>query len=229
MLEGLKESVCKANLELVDAGLVVLTWGNVSGIDREKNIVAIKPSGVSYDELIPEKIVLVDLDGNVVEGDLNPSSDTPTHLEIYKAFDNVGGITHTHSPRATSFAQAGVPVPCFGTTHADHFYGDVPVTRILTEEEVKNDYEKNTGMVIVERFKDLNPQDFPAVLVANHGPFTWGKDAKDSVKNSIALEVICQMAIDTMFLNNDAQSINQYILEKHFCRKHGDGAYYGQK
>jgi L-ribulose-5-phosphate 4-epimerase len=228
MLEDLKKEVCQANLDLVKHNLVILTWGNVSAIDRDKNLVVIKPSGVAYSDLTPEKMTVVDLDGNIVEGDLNPSSDTPTHLILYKAFSEAGGITHTHSPKATSYAQSCRPIPCYGTTHADHFYGDVPVTRILTENEVTADYEKNTGNVIVERFEDLNPMDFPAVLVANHGPFTWGKSAAESVKNSVALEMIAQMALDTELLNKDISAVNSYILDKHFCRKHGPDAYYGQ-
>jgi L-ribulose-5-phosphate 4-epimerase len=229
MLEDLRAAVCEANLDLNLKGLVTLTWGNVSGIDREKGLVVIKPSGVSYDDMTPDKLVVVDLDGETVEGDLRPSSDTPTHVVLYKAFPDIGGVTHTHSSHATSFAQACRCIPCLGTTHADHFYGDVPLTRIMTEDEVKGGYEVNTGHVIVERFADLKPLEYPGVLVANHGPFTWGKDAADSVKNAVALEQIAKMALATFSLSPEQPAIAQYLLDKHYLRKHGSGAYYGQK
>jgi L-ribulose-5-phosphate 4-epimerase len=229
MLEELRAAVCEANLDLNLKGLVTLTWGNVSGIDREKGLVVIKPSGVSYDDMTPDKLVVVDLDGETVEGDLRPSSDTATHVVLYKAFPDIGGVTHTHSSHATSFAQACRCIPCLGTTHADHFYGDVPLTRIMTEDEVKGGYEVNTGHVIVERFADLKPLEYPGVLVANHGPFTWGKDAADSVKNAVALEQIAKMALATFSLSPEQPAIAQYLLDKHYLRKHGSGAYYGQK
>ncbi len=229
MLEDLRAAVCEANLDLNLKGLVTLTWGNVSGIDREKGLVVIKPSGVSYDDMTPDKLVVVDLDGETVEGDLRPSSDTATHVVLYKAFPDIGGVTHTHSSHATSFAQACRCIPCLGTTHADHFYGDVPLTRIMTEDEVKGGYEVNTGHVIVERFADLKPLEYPGVLVANHGPFTWGKDAADSVKNAVALEQIAKMALATFSLSPEQPAIAQYLLDKHYLRKHGSGAYYGQK
>lgn len=230
MLEALKEQVWKANVELGRSGLVTLTWGNVSGFDHETQLMAMKPSGVPYEELKPEHIVLLDLRGRVVEGDLNPSSDTPTHLVLYAHFPKLGGITHTHSVYATMFAQAGRELPCFGTTHADHFYGTVPVTRMLTDKEVHEDYTGCTGQVILERFgTDIKPMAMPAVLVRNHGPFTWGKDAMDSVHNSIALECVAKMAYGTLFLNSASQPIPQYLLDKHYHRKHGVKATYGQK
>jgi L-ribulose-5-phosphate 4-epimerase len=231
VLEQLKADVCKANLDLVAHGLVTLTWGNVSGIDRERRVVAIKPSGVPYDAMMPENIVLVDLDGNVLEGDLRPSSDTPTHLLLYRHFAGaaVGGITHTHSMHATMFAQARTEIPCLGTTHADHFNGAVPLTRPLTAEEVDEAYEANTGHVIVERFKDLDPIAMPAVLVAGHAPFAWGKDAAESVKNAVALEAVAQLAIGTLTVRPDAPLLEPYILRKHYERKHGPHAYYGQR
>lgn len=229
MLEDLKQKVCDANLSLVRHGLVVMTWGNVSGIDREEALVVIKPSGVSYDTMAPAHMVVVGLDGTVVEGDLKPSSDTPTHLALYSAFTEIGGITHTHSPYATMYAQARCEIPCFGTTHADHFYGSVPLTRPLTEVEVKDGYEANTGAVIIERFAAIQPLEMPAVLVANHAPFTWGTDAMDSVKNSVALEEVARMAFGTCLINPQAEPVAQYLLDKHYLRKHGPGAYYGQK
>ena len=229
MLEDLKNKVCEANLSLVRHGLVVMTWGNVSGIDREKGLVVIKPSGVSYDTMVPAQMVVVDLDGTVVEGDMKPSSDTPTHLALYAAFAAIGGITHTHSAHATMYAQARCEIPCFGTTHADHFYGPVPLTRSLTEAEVQDGYEANTGAVIIERFNGIDPLEMPAVLVANHAPFTWGKDAMDSVKNSVALEEVARMALGTCQINPQAEPVAQYLLDKHYLRKHGPGAYYGQK
>ena len=231
MLEELKADVCRANLELVAHGLVTLTWGNVSGIDRERGVMAIKPSGVSYDALRPEHIVLVDLEGRVVEGALRPSSDTPTHLVLYRHFPGpgVGGITHTHSLHATMFAQARTEIPCFGTTHADHFNGAVPVTRSLTAEEVDEAYEANTGHVIVERFRDLDPIALPAVLVAGHAPFAWGRNAAASVGNAVALEAVARLAIGTRSVRPDAPLLEPYVLRKHYQRKHGPDAYYGQR
>jgi len=229
MLEQLKVEVCQANLDLVGHGLVTLTWGNVSGISDDRERVVIKPSGVSYDEMKPEHMVVVDLEGNVVEGDLRPSSDTPSHVLLYRHFERVGGITHTHSPHASMFAQARVEIPCFGTTHADHFFGPVPVTRPLSQQEVETAYEANTGQVIVERFAEIDPLEMPAVLVAGHGPFAWGKNADDSVKNAVALEAVAEMAIGTMLIRRDAPALESYVLQKHYQRKHGADAYYGQK
>jgi L-ribulose-5-phosphate 4-epimerase len=229
MIEALKEDVFKANLDLVKHDLVTLTWGNVSGIDREQGMIVIKPSGVDYETMKSTDMVVLDLEGNVAEGDLNPSSDTSTHLELYRAFPNIGGITHSHSRYATMFAQANREIPCFGTTHADHFYGPVPVTRYLTEEEVVNNYELNTGKLIVERFQDLDPASTPAVIVAGHGPFTWGKSASESVKNNLVLEQVSQMALGTMQLNPGLKPLPDYIKDKHYQRKHGPDAYYGQK
>lgn len=228
MLEQLKEQVCQANQDLERHGLVVLTWGNVSGFDRASGVMAIKPSGVDYAKLTPADIVLVALSGEVVEGKLRPSSDTPTHLALYRAFPDIGGVTHTHSPCATMFAQAGRSLPCLGTTHADHFRGEAPCTRALTPAEVAGDYEANTGAVIIARFARLDPRQMPAVLVAGHGPFTWGKDAHDSVINSLALEHCARMALGTFTLNPNAQPIPAFLQNKHFDRKHGAGAYYGQ-
>jgi L-ribulose-5-phosphate 4-epimerase len=228
MHEELKQQVCRANLDLVAHGLVVFTWGNVSGIDREAGIVGIKPSGVSYEELVPEQIVLLDLEGNIVEGDLRPSSDTPTHLELYRCFEGVGGICHTHSVCATMWAQARREIPCFGTTHADHFYGPVPVTDSMTPAEIQQDYEANTGRVIVRRFARLDPMQVPAVLVAHHGPFTWGPDAQASVKNAVVLEEVAKMASGTVQLAPGQKPISQVLLDKHYLRKHGENAYYGQ-
>lgn len=229
MLEQLKAEVCKANLDLVAHGLVTLTWGNVSGIDRTRGLVAIKPSGVSYDEMTPGHMVLVDLDGRVAEGSLRPSSDTPTHVLLYRQFPGLGGITHTHSLHATMFAQARVEIPCYGTTHADHFHGAVPVTRPLTPGEVADGYEINTGRVIVERFASLDPQAMPAVLVAGHAPFAWGRDAAESVRNAVALEAVAQLAIGTRRIRPDAPELESYVLDKHHQRKHGPHAYYGQR
>jgi len=228
MLEGLKESVYLANRLLKDSGLVVLTWGNVSQIDRELGYVVIKPSGVAYDAMSAEDMVVVDLDGRVVEGKLKPSSDLPTHLELYKAFSEVGGITHTHSRWATIFSQAGMPIPALGTTHADTFYGEVPVTRKMTVEEITGEYEKETGRVIVEAFSGIHPNDVPAVLVHSHGPFAWGKNAMKSVENAIVLEETAMMAWNTLLLNRKAK-LQQALLDKHFLRKHGSNAYYGQE
>ena len=228
MLEALKEEVCQANLALVKAGLVVLTWGNASGYDRNAGLVVIKPSGVSYEAMTPDEMVVVDLDGNLVEGDLKPSSDLPTHLGLYLAWPELGGVVHTHSTYATAFAQACEEIPCFGTTHADHFYGTVPVTRPLSPREVEGDYEGNTGEVIVERFEDLDPVQVSAVLVANHAPFTWGPDAMTAAENAIALEAVAQMALSTVQLHPGMPSLPQHIMDKHYFRKHGPGAYYGQ-
>ncbi len=228
MHERLRESVCRANLELVRQGLVVLTWGNVSGMDRDAGVVAIKPSGVDYDELTPEEIVLLDLRGNVLEGDLKPSSDTPTHLELYRSFEKIGGIVHTHSTYATMWAQAQREIPCFGTTHADNFFGSVPVTDALTPEEIRSDYEANTGKVIVRRFANMDPLAVPSVLVANHGPFVWGNDAAGAVENAIVLEQIAHMALGTIRINPQQGAISRALLDKHYLRKHGDNAYYGQ-
>ena len=229
MLKNLKLKVLQANLALVKYELVTLTWGNVSGIDRKKNLVVIKPSGVDYDSMNIDDMVVVDLNGKVVEGKKRPSSDTPTHIELYKAFPSIGGITHSHSPYATIFAQACKEIPCFGTTHADHFNGPVPVTKFLSEKDVNSSYELNTGKIIIERFKDLDPAAIPGVLVAGHAPFTWGKDPMDSVKNNLVLERIANMAIHSMQLNPNLKSLPDYILKKHYLRKHGPNAYYGQK
>ena len=228
MYEKLKEQVCEANLDLQKHGLVIFTWGNVSGINRAGGIVAIKPSGVSYEALTPDKIVLVDLNGKVVEGDLRPSSDTPTHLELYRNFEGVGGVCHTHSTYATMWAQAEEGIPCFGTTHADHFYGPVPVTDPLTRDEIEGAYEQNTGMVIVRRFHDIDPLQMPAVLVASHGPFTWGKGPAQAVENAVVLEQVARMAFGTISINWRQNAIPQVLLDKHYLRKHGKNAYYGQ-
>ncbi|NLF07060.1 MAG: L-ribulose-5-phosphate 4-epimerase AraD [Pirellulaceae bacterium] len=225
----MKQDVYRANLELVVHGLVTLTWGNASGIDRRRGIVAIKPSGVSYDELSADAIVLIDLDGRVVEGTLRPSTDAATHLYLYRHFDSVGGIVHTHSRGATIFAQARREIPCFGTTHADHFHGPVPVTRPLSPEETAEDYEGGTGRVIVERFQQLDPAAMPAVLVPGHGPFVWGEDVSRAMHNAVALEAVADMALGTMLLDSDARALEPFVLEKHFLRKHGGAAYYGQK
>ena len=228
MLEELKEKVYLANRLLKDSGLVVLTWGNVSQIDRESGYVVIKPSGVAYDAMSAEDMVVVDLNGHVVEGKLKPSSDLPTHIELYKAFPEICGITHTHSRWATIFSQAGVSIPALGTTHGDVFYGAIPVTRKMTEEEIQGEYEKETGKVIVETFRAINPNEVPAVLVYAHGPFIWGKDAMKSVENAITLEEVSMIAYYTLQLNTNAQ-IQQVLLDKHFLRKHGAKAYYGQE
>ena len=227
MLEELKEKVLQANLDLVKLGLVFFTFGNVSAIDRKKELVVIKPSGVSYENMQATDMVVVDLDGNIIEGKLNPSSDTPTHLALYKSFKNIGGVAHTHSSWATSWAQAGKNIPVLGTTHADYFYGSIPCTRKLSEKEVNSSYEIETGNVIVEAFEKLNPMEMPGVIVNNHGPFTWGKDADDAVHNSKILEEIAKMAFHTLQLNSNA-TIDQFLLDKHFNRKHGKNAYYGQ-
>ena len=228
MLEELKEKVLKANLLLPHYGLVTFTWGNVSVIDRERNLVVIKPSGVDYDKLTVEDMVVVDLSGHVVEGTLRPSSDTPTHLELYKAFKEIGGIVHTHSTFATSWAQAGLSIPCFGTTHADYFYNEIPSARSLTKEEIATDYEKNTGLVIVETFKSRDPLATPGVLCVNHGPFTWGKDSLEAVHNAVVLEEVAKMAMYAKLINPELKAAPQTIMDKHYFRKHGKDAYYGQ-
>jgi len=229
MLSELKERVFQANLELAKHGLVVLTFGNVSGFDRSEGLMAIKPSGMSYDEMRPDDIVLIDIAGKRVEGKWNPSSDTPTHLALYRAFPAIGGISHAHSEYATAFAQASKEISCFGTTHADHFNGPVPVTRFLRPAEVEADYEGKTGAVIVERFARLDPLDMPAVLVAGHGPFCWGKTPAEAVRNNIVLEKVAKMAVMTRLADPAAKALPSYILRKHFLRKHGPTAYYGQK
>jgi L-ribulose-5-phosphate 4-epimerase len=229
MLEELKEKVWRANLDLVRFGLVALTFGNVSGFDRGKGLAAIKPSGISYDGMEADDMVLVDLEGKVVEGRLRPSSDTPTHLRLYKAFPETGGIAHCHSEWATAFAQARREIPCLGTTHADYFDGPVPVTRLLRAAEVKTDYERRTGDVIVERFARLDPRAFPGVLVADHGPFTWGATPAEAVANNLALERIAKMAWLALGLNPRLKPIPGYLRRKHFERKHGPTAYYGQR
>lgn len=229
MLEELKAKVLKANLDLVRHGLVVMTWGNASAINDSRDLVVIKPSGVPYDQMTVKDMVVVDLDGKIVEGALKASSDLPTHLALYMAWPDVAGIVHTHSMHATMFAQACRPVPCYGTTHADHFHGEVPCTRVLTARETTGDYEANTGDVIVECFAELSPLHMPAVVVANHGPFTWGKDVADAVHNAVALEQVAQMAIGTKVINPQAGPVPKHILDKHFLRKHGPGAYYGQE
>ena len=228
MLEKLKQQVYEANMELPEKGLITYTWGNVSGIDREKGLFVIKPSGVPYEELKPEDMVVMNLQGEKVEGDLNPSSDTPTHLELYKAFEKLGGIVHTHSPWATSWAQAGRAIPCYGTTHADYFYGQIPCARSLTQEETEGHYEENTGRVIIEAFAEGNPEYVPGILCANHGPFTWGKDAAEAVHNAVVLEEVAKMAYRTEQLRNQTVGAPGYLQDKHFFRKHGENAYYGQ-
>lgn len=228
MLEELREQVCRANLALVKHGLVTLTWGNASGLDRDRGVFAIKPSGVSYDGMSPDDMVLVDLDGEVVEGEFQPSSDTPTHRELYRAFDGVGGVVHTHSIHATALAQARRQLPCLGTTHADHFADAVPLTRQLTPDEVAEDYEGNTGTVIVEAFARLSPRELPAVLVRGHGPFAWGADADDAVDNAVALDACARMALLAGLLAHDVEVLEPHLREKHYERKHGPDAYYGQ-
>lgn len=229
MLEQLKKIVYEENINLVKHELVVLTWGNVSGIDREKGLVVIKPSGVPYDDMKAEDMVVVDMDGNVVEGKYRPSSDTPTHLYLYKNFNGIGGVVHTHSTAATSWAQAGQAIPAYGTTHADCFYGEVPCTRELTQEEIESAYELNTGKVIVETFAEKDYNAVPAVIVKNHGPFTWGVTPQKAVENAATLEAVAQMAINTVTINHNAKPVERYLLDKHYFRKHGKNAYYGQK
>lgn len=230
MLENLKEIVCKANLELPKYGLVTFTWGNVSAVDRETGLVVIKPSGVEYDTMKPEDMVVVDLDGKVVEGQYKPSSDTPTHVALYKAFPSIGGIVHTHSRWATTFAQSKMGIPALGTTHGDYFYGEIPCTRLMTPEEISGEYEKETGNVIIEtlRLKGINPSQVPAALVASHGPFAWGKDAMEAVHNAVVLEEVAFMAFHCLQLNKDTEPMQQELLDKHYLRKHGANAYYGQ-
>ena len=228
MLESLKIDVCEANLELKRNDLIIYSWGNVSGIDRDKGVVAIKPSGISYDMLTPDDIVLLDLEGSVIEGRLRPSSDTPTHLELYRNFPNIGGVCHTHSLNATVWAQACRPIPCLGTTHADYYYGQVPVTAVMTDEAIQADYELNTGKVIVETFETLDPDQMPAVLVANHGPFTWGLGPAKAVESSVVLEKVAEMALKAAVINPELPPISQTLLDKHYLRKHGKNAYYGQ-
>lgn len=229
MFEAMKASVCEANLTLVRQGLVTLTWGNVSGIDRQKRVVVIKPSGVSYDKLTPESMTVVDMDGKVVEGAYAASTDTATHLRFYQAFEKIGGAVHTHSTYATAFAQAGREIPCLGTTHADHFFGNVPVARLPTEIEIAKNYETNIGKIIVERFVNLDPEAIPGVLAEGHGPFTWGPSPMAAVENAIALEAIAKMAVLTLALSPQQPPLPQHVLEKHYSRKHGPNAYYGQK
>lgn len=231
MLEDLKKKVLEANLMLPKYGLVTLTWGNVSGIDRDKGLIVIKPSGVEYTNMKADDMVVVDLNGNVVEGNLNPSSDTPTHIVLYKEFTDIKGVVHTHSPWATSFAQAGISIPAAGTTHADYFYGDIPVTSQMTAGEINTEYEKQTGDVIVRTFKDndIDPNNIPAVLVNDHGPFAWGTDPENAVHNALVLEEVAKMTYHSLQLNPHNIRMNQVLLDKHFKRKHGKNAYYGQK
>ena len=236
MLESLKKEVCEANLELVRKGLVLMTWGNASGIDRGQGLVVIKPSGVEYDVMRPEHMVVVDLEGRAVEGEYKASVDTPTHLVLYKAWPEIGGVVHTHSHYATCWAQACRPIPCFGTTHADFAYGEIPVTDSLTPEEVAHDYERNIGEVIARRYararkasaRGLNPMHFPGVLAANHGAFAWGANAAAAAENAVILEELARMALNTIALSPEQKAIPQYLLDKHFLRKHGSDAYYGQ-
>lgn len=229
MLEELKEIVCKANLELPKYGLITFTWGNVSGVDRENGLMVIKPSGVEYDSMTAEDMVIVSLEtGEKVEGKWKPSSDTATHIALYNAFKDIGGIVHTHSRWATSFAQAGRDIPSYGTTHGDYFYGDIPCTRKMTPEEIAGEYEKETGNVIIETFKNINENDIPAVLVNSHGPFAWGTDPMNAVHNAVVLEELAFMALHTEMLNLEVNRMQQELLDKHYLRKHGKNAYYGQ-
>ena len=228
MLEQLKEQVYRANMQLPEYGLVTFTWGNVSGIDRESGLFVIKPSGVNYEDLKPSDMVVMDLNGNKVEGDMNPSTDTDTHLELYKAFPKVGGIVHTHSTYAVAWAQAGKDIPCYGTTHADYFYGDIPCARNLTAEEIEEAYERNTGKVIIEAFEGRDPMHTPGVVCRNHGPFSWGKDCFAAVYHAVVLEKVAEMAILTRQVAPDVDRAPQVIQDKHFMRKHGPNAYYGQ-
>ena len=229
MLEQLKRTVCEANLLLPKYDLVTFTWGNVSGIDRELGLIAIKPSGVPYDGMTPEDMVIVDLGGNVIEGKWKPSSDTATHIELYKAFPNIGGVVHTHSRWATTFAEAGQPIPAMGTTQADYFYGDIPCTRPMTEEEINGDYEKETGKVIVETFKNIQADDVPGVLVYSHGPFSWGTDPKNAVHNAVVMEEVAFMDWHALMINPEHRDMQKALLDRHYLRKHGANAYYGQK
>lgn len=230
-LQLLREHVFRANIELVERGLVVLTWGNASGIDRDSGLVVIKPSGVDYAKMTPRHMVVVDLEGNVVEGDLRPSSDTPTHLELYRAWPDIGGVVHTHSTYGTAFAQAGLPIPCYGTTQADYCPGDIPCIRSLNRVEVEDDYEGNTGRAIVEHYRehDLKPQEYPGAVLHHHGPFAWGKDVLAAAESAVILENVAWMAMLTTALNPEAREVPSFILNKHFQRKHGPNAYYGQK
>jgi len=228
-LKELKEDVYIANLELVDKGLVIYTFGNASGIDRESRIVAIKPSGVDYSELSPENMILLDLDGNILEGDFNPSSDTKTHLKLYKAFKDIGGIVHTHSKYATAWAQAQKPLLCLGTTHADYFYGVIPCTKMIRDDQIEKDYEDETANQIIDAFKDIDYQSMKGVLVANHGPFSWGKDPKEAVFMSVMLEEIAELNFLSVNLNAGVENIKKTLIDKHYLRKHGKDAYYGQK
>jgi L-ribulose-5-phosphate 4-epimerase len=227
-LQQLKEEVLEANLEVVRRGLVLFTFGNASGIARDECLVVIKPSGVPYEKLRPEHMVVSDLRGKVIEGDYRPSSDLPTHLVLYRAFPQIGGVVHTHSEYATAWAQAGVPIPCMGTTHADYFYGDVPVTEPLRDAEIADHYEDNTGVAIERAFRDRDPEQMPAVLVAGHAPFCWGKDVAEAAHHAVVLESVARMAYLTISIENGAQPISRALLDKHFFRKHGHGAYYGQ-
>ncbi len=228
MLEQLKKQVLEANLLLPKYGLITFTWGNVSGIDRESGLVVIKPSGVSYDGMTEEDMVVVDLDGKVVEGKWKPSSDTPTHVELYKAFPSIGGIVHTHSRWATTFAQAGMAIPAMGTTHADYFYGDIPCTRKMTDEEINGEYEKETGTVIIEAFEGKDAADIPGVVVHSHGPFAWGTDAMNAVHNAVVMEEVAFMDWHAMMINPEMDVMQKTLLDKHYLRKHGKNAYYGQ-
>lgn len=228
MLEDLKKQVFEANLELVKYGLVIFTWGNVSGIDREKGLVVIKPSGVSYDSMTANDMVVLDLKGNIVEGKLKPSSDTPTHLVLYNNFKEIGGVVHTHSRWAVSWAQAGLDIPALGTTHADYFYGDIPCTRMMTPEEIAGSYETETGNVIVERFEGIDPMHVPGVNVYSHGPFSWGRNAHDAVHNAVVMEEVAAMAFNAVMINPSLEGMQKELLNKHFLRKHGKNAYYGQ-
>lgn len=228
MLDKLKEEVFKANMELKEKGLIIYTWGNVSGIDREKKLIVIKPSGVDYDDMKADDMVVVDFDGKVIEGKYKPSSDTATHIELYKKYHEIGGVVHTHSTWAVAFAQAGMDIPAFGTTHADYFFGDVLCTRELSESEIENDYELHTGKVIIETIGDKNPMEVPGIVVKNHGPFTWGKTPAGSVYNAVVLEKVAEMAYKTMTLNPKVKRVSQFLLNKHYYRKHGANAYYGQ-
>ncbi len=231
MLEALKEKVLRANLDLVKNHLVLFTWGNVSEIDRASGLIVIKPSGVEYDKMTAEDMVVVDLNGKVVEGELRPSSDTPTHIEFYKAFPNVGGVTHTHSTYATAWAQAGRSIPFYGTTHADYFYGDIPCARSLTKEEIEGEYEKNTGLAIIEKFREdnLDPLEVPGVLIKSHGVFAFGKDGDASVYNATVIEEVAKMATITEQVNPTVVRADKFMMDKHYLRKHGKHAYYGQK
>jgi len=228
MLEKLKNEVCKANLELVEKGLVIHTWGNVSGRDFTSGLIVIKPSGVSYEAMKPDDMVVIDIGGKIIEGRLKPSTDAPTHLVLYKTYESLGGVVHTHSTYATSWAQAGKSIPPFGTTHADHFYGSVPCTRMLTDSEINSDYETNTGKVIVQTIGSVDPLNIPSILVNSHGPFCWGKDSERAVYNAVALEEIARMAFYTVLLGRN-EPVDEVLLAKHFKRKHGNDAYYGQE